>query len=325
MKVITARNVNSALADAIWYMRMEGEAERSRNGPVIVAPTPVTTVYGKPTERILWEPRRDANHVFHLMEALWMLAGENNVDWLLQFNSKFGNYAEPDGTMHGAYGFRWRRHFGGDQLASIISKLRSDPTTRQAVLAMWSPEDDLVGEWKDRPCNTHAYFDLRHGVLNMTVCNRSNDIIWGAYGSNVVHFSMLQELIARELAVECGTYTQMSNNFHLYGDLPLTQQYLRTPPDAYDHDMYLTGAQVFPMLHEGETIEAFTSDCLGLVQGRHAFYTRFVSEVAYPLMRAYLARKDGFPIRKFMDAVADCDWKLAFQQWCVRRELDGSK
>jgi hypothetical protein len=155
------------------------------------------------------------------------------------------------------------------------------------------------------------------------VCNRSNDVIWGAYGSNVVHFSMLQELIASELGVECGTYTQMSNNFHLYTDLPLVQKYLRTPPDAHDNDAYLTGARVFPMLHEGETIEAFTSDCLGLVAGRRDFYTRFVSEVAHPLMQAYLARKSGFPIRKFMDAIADCDWKLAFQQWCVRRELNG--
>jgi hypothetical protein len=136
---------------------------------------------------------------------------------------------------------------------------------------------------------------------------------------------MLQELIASELGAPVGTYTQVSNNFHLYTDLPLVDKYLRSPPDAYDNDMYRTGAQVFPMLHAGETIEAFTSDCLGLVRGRHDFYTRFVSEVAYPLMRAYLARKEGFPIRKFMDAIADCDWKLAFQQWCIRRELNGSE
>lgn len=325
MKVITARNVNGALSDAIWYMRMAGEKGTSRNGPVLVAPGPVTTVYSNPTERVLFDPARDCNHVFHLMEALWMIAGENDVSWLLQFNSKFGQYAEQDGKMHGAYGHRWRRHFGGDQIGSIVTKLRSDPHTRQAVLAMWSPEDDLVGDWRDRPCNTHTYFDLRHGELNMTVCCRSNDIIWGAYGSNVVHFSMLQELIASELGVGVGVYNQMSNNFHLYTDLPLVARYLRSPPDECDNDMYLMGARVFPMLHPGETIEAFTSDCLGLVQGRSDFYTRFVSEVAYPLMRAYLARKDGFPIRKFLDAIADCDWKLAFNQWYVRRELNGSK
>ena len=325
MKTITARNVNGALSDAIWYMRAAGEQESSRNGPVLVAPEPVCTEYTHPTERVLFDPARDCNHVFHLMEALWMIAGENDVSWLLQFNSKFGQYAEQDGKMHGAYGHRWRRHFGGDQIGSLVTKLKADPTTRQAVLAMWSPEDDLVGDWRDRPCNTHVYFDLRHGELNMTVCCRSNDVIWGAYGSNVVHFSMLQELLALELGVEMGVYRQMSNNFHLYTDLPLVQRYLRTPPDAQDNDAYLTGTRPFPMLHEGETIEAFTSDCLGLVQGRNSFYTRFVSEVGYPIMRAYLARKEGFPLRKFMDAVADCDWKVAFNQWCVRRELNGSK
>ena len=32
--------------------------------------------------------------------------------------------------------------------------------------------------------------------LCMTVCNRSNDMLWGAYGANVVHMSMLQEFVA---------------------------------------------------------------------------------------------------------------------------------
>jgi hypothetical protein len=54
----------------------------------------VVTQYIRPTERVLFSPRRDANPVFHLMEALWMLAGESEVAWLSQFSSNIASYAE---------------------------------------------------------------------------------------------------------------------------------------------------------------------------------------------------------------------------------------
>jgi hypothetical protein len=50
----------------------------------------------------------------------------------------------------------------------------------------------------------------------MTVYNRSNDLVWGMFGSNVVHFSMLLEFIAISVGVSIGTYTQVSCNPHIY-------------------------------------------------------------------------------------------------------------
>ena len=90
MKVINARNVNDALAAGLRYLWAEGIPETSRNGPVLVAPTPVTTVYSHPTERVLLSPTRDANPFFHLMESLWMLAGKNDIALPVQFNKRFG-------------------------------------------------------------------------------------------------------------------------------------------------------------------------------------------------------------------------------------------
>jgi len=45
---ITARNVNTAFADAWHYLRVSGVKENSRNGPVLVAPGPVVTTYLHP-------------------------------------------------------------------------------------------------------------------------------------------------------------------------------------------------------------------------------------------------------------------------------------
>lgn len=314
---ITARNVNHAFADAWFYLAAAGVREPSRAGPVLVAPGPVITEYQYPRQRVLFNPRRDANPVFHLMEALWMLAGGRHVAWLEQFSSRIGTYAEDDGNIHGAYGHRWREHFKVDQLARVIEVLAADRNSRQAVLQMWDPAADLWGTWRDRPCNTAIYFDCRGGLLNMTVTCRSNDILWGCYGANVVHFSILQEVVAAGVGVPVGVYRQFSNNWHAYLDNAQVQSFLSTPPAAV-HDHYAAGVDALPLLAPGEAWQDFVSDCENLVHhGYTGMSTHFMGRVAVPLHNAYLARKAGLPFN--MADILDCDWKYAFKEWCERR------
>lgn len=319
--IIEVAGVNDALMEGVWHLRTSATQEQSRNGPVLVANEPVITQYNDPQQRVLFEPRRDANPVFHLMEALWMMAGEDDVTWLLQFNSSFGKYAEDNGVMHGAYGWRWRGHFGVDQIEGCLHKLK-DSTTRQAVIAMWSPTHDLNTNVRDRPCNTHIYFDRRHGALNMWVSCRSNDMLWGAYGSNVVHFSILQELMAHALGVPVGVYYQASFNFHMYTDLPMARELLRNPPNVHDYnEYYLNSVPIIPLLGEGETLADFLGDCKTFVNGDPApLKTHFVNIVAGPLSAAYLKRRAGESYGFILAGIPHCDWKVAFQQWCYRRD-----
>ncbi|KKK55035.1 hypothetical protein LCGC14_3078620, partial [marine sediment metagenome] len=85
MHVLNVRNVNEALPKMLQHLEEKGERNSSRAGEVIVAPTPVTTVYRKPMERVLFSPIRDANPFFHLIEALWMLAGRRDVATLAHY------------------------------------------------------------------------------------------------------------------------------------------------------------------------------------------------------------------------------------------------
>lgn len=319
VRTITARNVNHALVDGLWYLKAAGIEQPSRNGPVLRAPGPVITHYKRPWERLCMDPKRDANHVFHLMETIWMLAGENDVSWLLPFNSAFGQYAEDDKLQHGAYGFRWLTHFGVNQIQEVLLELEK-PNTRRAVISMWDPKSDLGADKADLPCNTHIYFEVLNGKLNMSVCCRSNDMIWGAYGANAVHFSMLQELLALELDLRVGSYYQFSNNFHIYtqmGPGPALLQSTPTEPEC----QYAAGmAQTLPLLGAGETIWEFIQDCEQLVcQPSPKLNTFFMRRVARPLRAAYLARKEGLEWRLLLDDVPDCDWLLAFRMWAARR------
>lgn len=218
MHTINVRNVNDAYAEAMYIMAMIGVPKPSRVGGTLSAVGPVMTVYSHPTERMLFDFRRDANPFFHIFEGIWMLAGRNDVKWLSQFNSRMADFSDDGHTFHGTYGFRWREHFGVDQIKAAVRELKRNPATRRVVLAMWDPIADLgkVATGRDVPCNTTIYLMVRQGALDMTVCCRSNDIVWGCYGANAVHMSMLQEFVAQAADIPVGKYYQFSNDWHVY-------------------------------------------------------------------------------------------------------------
>lgn len=249
MHVIQARNVNDAYRMGMQLVSAQGVRQTSRAGEVLALDRPVTTVYERPLERVLFDPRRDANPIFHLMESIWMLAGQRDATWLDQFVSDFSRrFAEDDGNAHGAYGYRWRKHFGRatgeaekmiekgphwiepitikiDQLVEAGKILLNDPTSRQAVVSMWDPAIDLGAKKRDIPCNDMIMFRGRYDhmdqiwLLDTTVLCRSNDIIWGAYGANAVHMSFMAEVVAALAGMRMGRYYQVSNNYHAYTEV----------------------------------------------------------------------------------------------------------
>lgn len=330
MRVIYARNVNDAWAQAVQLMLEEGRSQKSRAGDVLVMPCPVMTVYSRPTERVLFDPYRDANPFFHLFESLWMLAGRNDAAFLNRFISTFGErFAEPNMYIHGGYGYRWRYHFGFDQLEAIISKLKKNPDDRQVVLQMWDAGEanDLIGEWKDRPCNTHCYFRRRNGFLDMTVLCRSNDILWGAYGANAVHFSVLQEYLAGRIGCEVGVLYQFSNNWHAYE--ATFKPYVEKSEDADEvmrkaNEIYGL-APTYPM---GVYWDDWDSDLATFMShaGRTdlttiTFRNQWFRNVAEPLFHAHtLYREKRFELA--ISVTKEClarDWRIACEEWIVRR------
>jgi thymidylate synthase len=363
MKVINARNVNDALPRGIDYLLTHGVREESRAGPVLVAPEPVSTVYTHPQERVLFSAARDANCFFHLFESLWLLAGRNDARWLDQFVSDFSSrFAEEDGTLHGSYGFRWRHHFDlegsgatflPDQLNTIVEILRNNPQSRQAVLQMWDPVADLGQSKKDIPCNTCVYFRVRNlnqeeltrvgvrldpagrnldgsdyhlmdaKVLDITVCCRSNDIIWGCYGANAVQFAFLLEYLAARIGVGIGTYTQVSHNYHMYLDMEAKATAILAeaggPSKPYPGDAVplVTDPSRFDM----DLQRFFSNDA---IVGHSTGYTNpFFTNIAVPLYWAHRnwKAKNYKAALALLETVQDSDWRLAAEQWIQRRSM----
>ncbi len=316
-------NVNEAFSEIFWKFKVLNlKPQQTRNGPALVYPEIVTTTYRHPEERVLFDPQRDANPIFHLMEAIWMIAGRKDVRFVKQFNKNMENFSDNKIDFNAAYGWRWRQHFGHDQLLDVIDLLRKDPDTRQAVVQMWDSHD-LYKKTLDKACNTQIVFQVIDHKLTMTVFNRSNDLWWGAYGANAVHFSFLQEFVARSLALEVGRYNQISVNFHLYTELYNIGDFLQSPPSK-DHDAYNAGSvSAYPIM-DNMNMTAFLEDCEKFCNSyykhKNDYKHSFFKKVAVPMAQIYKERRekisDGMHI---VDDIAATDWRLATRNWLERR------
>ena len=191
---------------------------------------------------------------------------------------------------------------------------------------MWECNNDLDRDTLDTPCNTHIYFKVRNNRLNMTVCCRSNDMIWGAYGANAVHFSMLQEYMAARIGVEVGVYNQVSDSFHVYTELFNSMKEKLPEFDYYTFKYPMVGnpyktISVFPMVNDPEEFDA---DLDAFFRGqKNGFANHFFSDVAIPMQTAWDMHKLDKNTRGAISLLNSfCkaeDWKIACVEWLERR------
>jgi len=335
MEVIRVANVQQALPEACYRMDLRGVETETRNGKALTAPGAWTTVYENPNERVLFWEQRDANPFFHLAECIWMLGGRDDVAWISEFSSNIGQFSDDGKRFGGAYGHRWRLAFGFDQLTTIIRNLTENPNCRRQVLTMWSP-NDLVDQSrkKDVPCNTQAFFQVApNGKLDLMVMNRSNDLVWGAYGANAVHFSFLLEVVAAYVGVEVGTYTQVSMNTHVYErHYDLVQTLKMFAPDVMagqrlgDLDPYaLREVTAHPVV---ENAGMFSHDItLAMEFATRGYSNPFFPDVYLPMVEAWRIFKENkdWPEKRVdlaLERLEGCrapDWKRAATEWLERR------
>lgn len=317
MLSINVRNVSEALYVGLQHLKSNGIATPTRAGDTLEYPVPVATTYFSPCERVLFYPQRDANPFFHMLESLWMLGGRNDVEWLKQYNKRMVEYSTDGMTFWGAYGFRWRQWFEEDQLFVAADRLKTYENDRRTVVGIWDPANDLLpgNDMKDIPCNTHIYFKVRDDKLHMTVCCRSNDMIWGAYGANAVHFSILQEYMAALVGVGVGRYTQVSDSFHAYTDVLKKLDGL-----VADYDPYATNnIKPYPLVKNIDSFDYEVNCFLNETNCEHQ--NPFFTEVAEPMRRAWRVWKGGDvkdAIIVAQEIKAD-DWRKACVEWLYRR------
>jgi thymidylate synthase len=148
-----------------------------------------------------------------LGEFCWYLAGSNELGFVEHYIPEYEQFSDA-GRVIGGYGPRWFDWRGRNQVEVITNQLRGKPDSRQAVIQIFD-SSDLVQKHKSVPCTCTLQFFIRERRLHMFTSMRSNDVYIGL-PHDVFAFTMLQEIIARDLDVELGTYKHAVGSMHLY-------------------------------------------------------------------------------------------------------------
>ena len=247
MYTFSGENPTTLHKEALEKLYSDGE-ELSPRGKLIKELRPVSIEFLNPLNRVTFLATRRVNPFFQLAESMQIISGINDAKWLSLFNANMINFSDNGKNYNAFYGERIRRWGDGDahgvkavgrdgegsldQLYDVYKRILEDKDTRQAMIAIGNPTFDnykYLNEEKglDIACNLYITFKVRDNKLHMMVTNRSNDIILGIFGANIVQFSTIQETLCSWLRnsgnndfkdLQVGTYHQVTDSMHSYLD-----------------------------------------------------------------------------------------------------------
>jgi thymidylate synthase len=184
---------------------------------------------------------RDLKNVIGLVEGLSMIGQLSIPEELTRRVKKFADYTD-DGILWGSYGTRLH-----GQLGDLVSRLRADSQSRQAVLTIFD-QRDLATYKHDIPCTVSIQFLVRNldgpGIspkLHMKVTMRSNDL-WLGMPYDLTQFSILMATLAQVLGVYPGAYTHAAGSMHLYAEnRTMPRMWFDEPPRSMSFPLWGSG------------------------------------------------------------------------------------
>lgn len=151
-------------------------------------------------------------------EVAWQFMGTKDPSWILGKAPKiWQDFTEDDGTVECAYGYRWRRHFGRDQLALALGELQRHPTNRQIYVSAWDPYCDGLGgpQPKNVPCPVGFSLTRTGDLLHISVFIRSSDVFVGL-PYDVMTYALTLDAMAAALDLKPGTLHFTLAHAHVY-------------------------------------------------------------------------------------------------------------
>lgn len=200
---------------------------------------------------LLTTKRLNFVHILH--EVMWYISGSMDTKYLREHgvNVWNGNTTRefldarglsdyPVGHTGPIYGYQWR-HFGGnehqpgvDQLARLLSILRTDPTSRRMYMSAWNPCD--LDKMCLEPC--HVSFQLyvrEEKYLDGKLYLRSNDLFLGAPW-NISAYSILLFMFCHLSGYTPGRLVYTIGDAHIYQNhIKQVQTQLQRVPRTWPH------------------------------------------------------------------------------------------
>jgi thymidylate synthase len=154
-----------------------------------------------------------------IAELLWFISGSTNIKWLHEQGvTIWDEWADADGELGPVYGYQWRSwptpaagHI--DQLAAVISSIRSNPDSRRHLVSAWNVAD--LADMALPPCHTMFQFYVADGRLSCQLYQRSADIFLGV-PFNIASYALLTHLVAQVCDLQPGEFVHTLGDAHLY-------------------------------------------------------------------------------------------------------------
>ena len=133
-------------------------------------------------------------------ETAWQFMGTQSPDWILENAPKMWQDFVEDGKLKTAYGYRWREHFGRDQLSLALEELENNPSNRQIYISSWDPATDGLGgpQPKNIPCPVGFSLTRTGDALHCSVFIRSSDVFIGL-PYDIMCYSLTLDAIAASI------------------------------------------------------------------------------------------------------------------------------
>jgi thymidylate synthase len=152
-------------------------------------------------------------------ELLWFLAGDTNVKYFNEQGITIWNkWADEHGELGPVYGRQWRSWptpAGGviDQIATVVSTIRSDPDSRRHIVTAWNPAD--VDKMALPPCHCLFQFYVANGRLSCQLYQRSADTFIGM-PFNIASYALLILIVTQVTGLKPGEFVHTLGDAHLY-------------------------------------------------------------------------------------------------------------
>ena len=154
-----------------------------------------------------------------IAELLWFISGSTNIKWLHEQGvTIWDEWADANGELGPVYGYQWRSwptpdagHI--DQLAAVISEIRSNPDSRRHLVSAWNVAD--LAEMALPPCHTMFQFYVADQKLSCQLYQRSADIFLGV-PFNIASYALLTSLVAQVCDLQVGEFVHTLGDAHLY-------------------------------------------------------------------------------------------------------------
>jgi thymidylate synthase len=152
-----------------------------------------------------------------IAEMIWYLQGVKELDFFQQYSKIWDDFMDEGNVAESGYGYRWRNHFGRDQIASLVNTLSADPSSRQGVVVTWDANNDGLDSApkKNVPCVPMWVANIVGGKLNLHFTFRSNDVMLGM-PHDIAGFAILQAILAQKLNVKIGKLHYSGIHCHIY-------------------------------------------------------------------------------------------------------------